>query len=153
MDKGSLCVCMCTKVLKGTGVDPPVVPLLEPPLPPAAAVRELDALAFCDAADTPADPDNTRALPLPIEAEESAEVELAPVELVVLLARFSTEDELELSDEPLLLEAGVRRALPEAAAPPAPAPEDEPAVFEATAVGVPPREAWMYRSCRLPGLR
>ena len=155
MDSGSLCVCMCTKVLKGTGVDPPpVVPLLELPLPPEAAVREFDALAFCDAADTPADPDNTRALPAPIEAEESAEVELVPeIELVVLLARFSTPDELELSDEPLLLEVGVRRALPEAAAPPEPAPEDEPAVFEATAVGVPLRAAWMYRSCRLPGLR
>jgi len=107
------------EVLKGTGVDPPVAALLELPLPPEAAVREFDALAFCDAADTPADPDNTRALPPPIEAEESAEVELVPeIELVVLLARFSTPDELELSDEPLLLEVGVRRALPEAVAPP-----------------------------------
>jgi hypothetical protein len=146
---------MCTKVLKGTGVDPPVALLLELPLPPEAAVREFGALAFCDAADAPTDADNTPALPPPIEAEESAEVELTPeVELVVvLLARFNTPGELELSDEPLLLEAGVRRALPEAAVPPAPAPEDEPAVLEATAVGVPPREAWMYRSCRLPGLR
>ena len=141
-------------MLKGTGVDPPVALLLELPPPPEAAVREFDALAFCDAADTPTDPDNTRALPPPIEAEESAELELAPdAGLVVLLARFSTPGELELSDEPLLLEAGVRRALPEAAAPPAPAPEDEPAVLEATAAGVPLREAWIYKSCRLPGLR
>ena len=129
-------------MLKGTGVDPPVALLLLE-LPPAAAVREFVALAFCDAADAPTDPDNTRALPAPIEADESAEVELAPVELVVLLARFSTEVELELSDEPPLLEVGVRRALPEAAAEPEPAPEDEPAVLEASAVGVPPREAWM----------
>jgi hypothetical protein len=128
-------------VLKGTGVDPPVAALPEPPPPPAAPVREFAALAFCDAAEGPFDPDNTRALPLPMEAEESAEVEFVPdVELVAVLARFSTPDELALSDAPFVLEVGLRSALPEAAPPPAPAPDDDPAVLEATAVGVPPRD-------------
>ena len=140
MDSDSLRVCMCTKALRGTGVDPPVVLLLElAPLPPEVVVREFNALAFCEAADAPTDPDNTLLLPLAIEAEESAEVELTPDPELVLLARLSTE-EVVLSEEPLVLEAGVRSALPEATAPPEPAPEEEPAVLEATAAGVPLRE-------------
>jgi hypothetical protein len=54
-----------------------------------------------------------------------------------LLLRFKTE-RVALRDDPLLLEDGVRRGLPCAEAPPpAPAPEDEPAVVEATAATAP----------------
>jgi hypothetical protein len=124
------------KALSGTGVEPPVPVLLELPLelvpPLAVAVRELDALP--DDAD-PDELDNTLALPVLVEAEESAEVELAPVEVVVvLLARLSTEGVL-LREEPLVLVAGV--SIEEAAVAPDPAPEDEPAVLEATAATVP----------------
>jgi hypothetical protein len=133
---------MCMKALSGTGVEPPVplLPLELPPPLPDAAVRELDALP--DDADPPADPDNTLALPPPIEAEERAEVELAPDPVEVLLARLSTDGVL-LKDEPLVLEAGVRSALPEEAAPPDPAPEEEPAVLEATVATLPVWEPWI----------
>ena len=129
------------KALSGTGVEPPVplLPLELPPLPDAA-VRELDALP--EDADAPADPDNTLALPPPTEAEERAEVELAPDVAEVLLARLSTDGVL-LKDEPLVLEAGVRSALPEAAAPPDPAPEEEPAVLEATVATLPVWVPWI----------
>jgi hypothetical protein len=124
------------KALSGTGVEPPVPVLLELPLelvpPLAVVVRELDALP--DDAD-PDDPDNTLALPVLVEAEESAEVELAPDVVVVLFARLST-DGVVLRDEPLVLVAGVSSEL-EAPAAPDPAPEDEPAVLEATAATVP----------------
>ena len=127
---------MCTKALKGTGDEPPVAVALELPLELVllleVLVRELDALP--DAADPPDDPDNTLALPVLVEAEESAEVELV-LEVVVLLARLSTDGVL-FRDEPLVLDTGCRRVLvaPET---PAPAPEDDPAVLEATAAGVP----------------
>ena len=149
MDSDSFCVCICRNALSGTGVEPPVAlaPLELPP--PAAAVREFDALAGCEAA-LPEDPDSTLALPPPIEAEERADVELAPDDVVALLARFSTPGVL-LRDAPLAPEAGFRSALLAAAPPPAPAPDDEPAVAEATAATVPLVEPWMYRSCRLPG--
>jgi hypothetical protein len=122
------------KALSGTGVEPPVPVLLElpPELPPlVVVVRELDALP--DDAD-PDDPDNTLALPALVEAEESAEVELAPDVVALLLARLSTDGVL-LKDEPLALVAGVSIEL--AAVAPDPAPEDEPAVLEATAATVP----------------
>jgi len=120
------------KALSGTGVEPPVPVLLALVPPLAVAVRELDALP--DDAD-PDELDNTLALPVLVEAEESAEVELAPAEVVVvLLARLSTEGVL-LREEPLVLVAGVSSE--EAAVAPDPAPEDEPAVLEATVATVP----------------
>jgi hypothetical protein len=134
---------MCMKALRGTGVDPPVpVVLLELPLEPLllleTVVRELDALP--DEADPPDDPDNTLALPALVDAEESAEVELA-LDVVVLLARLRT-DGVVVKDEPLALDAGDRREL---VAPvfPDPAPEEEPAVLEATAAVVPLVEPWI----------
>jgi hypothetical protein len=142
------------KALSGTGVEPPVPVLLELPLEPvpplAVVVRELDALPDDADPDDPDDPDNTLALPVLVEAEESAEVELAPDLEVVLLARLSTDGVL-LRDEPLVLVAGVNIEV--AAAAPEPAPEDEPAVLEATVATVPVVEPWIYRSCRSPGSR
>jgi hypothetical protein len=69
-----------------------------------------------------------------------------------LLARFNTEG-VALSVEPLLLELGVSNELAVEAADGVPAPEEEPAVFDATAATAPVWEDWMYKSCRLPGLR
>ena len=119
------------KALSGTGVEPPVPVLLALVPPLAVAVRELDALP--DDAD-PDELDNTLALPVLVEAEDSAEVEFAPDVVLALLARLST-DGVVLKDEPLVLVAGV--SIEEAAVAPDPAPEDEPAVLEATAATVP----------------
>ncbi len=82
----------------------------------------------------------TLALPLLVEAEESAEVELAPAD-VVLLARLRTDD-VVIKDEPLALVCGVNREFVAAAAP-EPAPEEEPAVLDATVATVPVVEPWM----------
>jgi hypothetical protein len=71
---------------------------------------------------------------------------------LLLLARFNTEG-VALSVEPLLLELGVSNELAVVAADGVPAPEEEPAVFDATAATAPVWEDWMYKSCRLPGLR
>ena len=78
-------------------------------------------------------------------------VELGEPEEVVV-ARFSTEG-VALRDEPLLLKLGVSNKLPVVGVAPLPAPEEEPAVLEATDVVRPVGDDWMYRSCRLPGLR
>ena len=110
--------------------------VLAPPEPPAA-VRELGALALCEAADVPA-VDRRRTPLLP----DSAEVELV-ADRERVLDRLSTPPEVADRDEPLLLEAGLRRPLPEVAAAPAPAPADEPAVLDATVPGVPLWEAWI----------
>jgi hypothetical protein len=139
MDRDSLRVCRCVKALRGTGVELLAVLLL------------LEELALSEAAELPADPDNTLALPAPVEADERAEVELTPDEEMLLLARFNTEG-VVLSDEPLLLEVGVSNELAVEAADAAPAPEEEPAVFDAPAATEPVWEDWIYRSCRLPGL-
>jgi hypothetical protein len=144
------------KALRGTGAGLLVVPLPELPLlPPLVAVvreLELEELALSEAAEPPVDPDNTLALPVLVEADERAEVELTPDDKVLLPARFNTEG-VVLSDEPLLLELGVSNELAVDAVDGAPAPEEEPAVFDATAATEPVWEDWMYKSCRLPGLR
>ena len=141
------------KALRGTGagllvVLPPELPL---PAPPVAVVRELDpeepALS-----EPPVDPDNTLALLVLVEADERDEVELTPDAKALLLARFNTEG-VALSVEPLLPEPGVNNELAVEAADDDPAPEEEPAVFDAAAATAPVWEDWMYKSCRLPGLR
>jgi hypothetical protein len=121
------------KALNGTGVELEVELLLLEPLPLVPVER--DALALWDAAD-PELPDNK--LPLPEDADR-AEVELTPDRLV--LERLRTPDDLAVKDEPLLLEVGDSRLLAEEAEEPAPAPEEDPAVFEATVIGVPLAEA------------
>ena len=135
MDKDSFRVCRCMKALKGTGVGLLVVLLAELLLPLGAVLRVLE-LALSEAAEPPADPDNTLALPVLVEADERAEVELTLDDEVLLLARFNTEG-VALSEEPLLLEAGVSNELAVEAVDAAPAPEEEPAVFDATAATEP----------------
>jgi hypothetical protein len=158
MARDSLCVRVCMKALRGTGVELAAVLLLElllelPPLLAALAdvPRELEPelLGLRDVVDPPTE-DNTLVLPVLIEEVESAEVELTPEVEEVLLARFSTVG-TALRDEPLLLVSGVSSELPGEAAAAEPAPEEDPAVFDAAAVG--DCDDWIYRSCRLPGLR
>ena len=124
------------KALRGTGVAlVEVLPLELPPLALAEVFRELELepLAVWEAAD-PADvPDRILADPVLLD-DDSADVELA-FEIPLLVARFNT-DEVAFKDEPLLLDEGVNRELPAAVAP-APAPDDEPAVFDAAAAVVP----------------
>ena len=128
--------------MRGTGVGLLVVlllPALEPLLPAVLAVlRELETeeLALCEAAEPPAAPANTVARPALVDADERAEVELMVDDEVLLLARFNTEG-VALSDEPLLLEVGVSNELAVEAAEADPAPEEEPAVFDAAAATVP----------------
>jgi hypothetical protein len=143
--------------LRGTGVGLLVVllPALELLLPVLVAVlRELEPeeLALCEAAEPPAVPDNTVERPALVDADERAEVELTLDDEVLLLERFNTEG-LELSEVPLLLEVGVSNELVVEAADADPAPDEEPPVLDATAATEPVWEDWMYRSCRLPGLR
>ena len=145
--------------MRGTGVGLLVVlllPALEPLLPAlvAVVVRELEPeeLALNEAAELAAVPDNAPARPALADADERADVELMLDDEVLLLARFNTEG-VALSDDPLLLEVGVSNELAVEAAEADPAPEEEPAVFDATAATEPVWEDWMYRSCRLPGLR
>src|SRR5882757_4697070 len=147
MVRDSFCVRMCMKALRGTGVEAPVALLLELPLllaPAADVLPELEPelLALSDAAEPPVDPDNTVVLPVLVEEGERAEVELTADVVEVVLARFSTEG-AALRDEPLLLERGVSSELPEEGAAPEPAPEEEPAVFDAATVGVPVCEDWI----------
>jgi len=94
------------------------------PAPVAVVVRELEPeeLALNEAAELAAVPDNTPALPVMVDVDERADVELMLDDEVLLLARFNTEG-VELSDEPLLLEAGVSNELAVEAAEAAPAPE------------------------------
>jgi hypothetical protein len=128
--------------LSGTGAAPVEVPLLEddPPPPPELPdeledeLRELapDVLAVCEAADTPPAPDNTL---LPADPDRA---EVWPLETFEdpPTDRFMTPC-TAVKDDPVLLVAGDSRALPDEAAPPEPAPEEDPAVLEATAVVVP----------------
>ena len=114
------------------------------------ALRAVDVLAVDEAADVDAAPDKT---PLLLDEVLTADVELVLERLPeLLLARFNTDDEFEVNDEPLVLEAGVRREL-DAAEELAPAPDEEPPVLDADAATVPLWLAWMYKSCKLPGSR
>jgi hypothetical protein len=131
------------KALRGTGVALTAVLLPElllelPPVlaAPADVPRELEPelLGLREVVDPPTEPDNTLVLPVLVEEVESAEVELTPDVEEVLLARFSTVG-AALRDEPLLLVSGVSSELPVEAAAAEPAPEEEPAVFDAATVG------------------
>ena len=139
MDRGSLWVTRCTKALNGTGVEPGLELLPELPPPLALLVREVDALAACDAAPVPVPPD--KALELPVEEVDRADVELVPDRLL-LLERLNTPEVAALREDPLLLEVGDSRLFPEELEA-EPAPEEEPAVLEATVATVPLVEPWM----------
>ena len=90
--------------------------------------------------DTPVVPlalDKTVALALVTEDGESADVWLTFNAVLVAVLAFP-DASAEVDDaavESAALEAGVSSAFPELAAAPAPAPDDEPAVLDATAVG------------------
>jgi hypothetical protein len=123
-------------VLSGTGID--VVPVDPEELAPDEALRALepDELAVDEEAEAEAAPDSTC---VPLDEVDSAEVELA-LEILLLLARFRTE-EAAVSDEPLVLEVGVNSEPEEDEEALAPAPDEEPAVFEVAVAVVPPVDA------------
>ena len=82
-----------------------------------------------------------------LEDGDSAELADAEVRAVVVLllgeASVDNADVEVVGSDGFAPEAGVNSALPDEALAPAPAPEDEPAVFDATADAVPVVEAWM----------
>jgi len=78
--------------------------------------------------------DRTVAVDAAVEEGDSGEVELTlEVAGVVLVLVAVNADVEEASDETPVVEEGVRSALPGVAVTPAPAPEEEPAVFDAVA--------------------
>jgi uroporphyrinogen-III decarboxylase len=95
----------------------------------------LDALAF----------DSTVALAAALEAGDSAEVDAAldAADVVLVLPALSA-DVAEAEVETPAVEEGLKSALPGEATTPEPAPEDEPAVFDAGVEDTPlVKEDWM----------
>src|ERR1700722_1890482 len=122
MDSDSLCVLKCVIALNGTGVCTRVVPvlvLLDPP-----ALEELEVLL--------------REVPLKdVFALEEMLVEvLALDKTVAFVAAVEDGDSAEVGVTLLEREEGVNMAFPVEGATPEPAPDDEPAVFDAVAFEV-----------------
>jgi hypothetical protein len=144
MARDSLCVWKCVSALNGTGVGTvgalEEVPLL-PPEDAAVVEREVpfkEVFALDETFEDVLVLVSTLLEELAVEAVDSAELELTDVRAVVVLllleASVETADvELVGSDE-FAPPVGVSSALPDEVVAPAPAPEDEPAVFDATAV-------------------
>jgi hypothetical protein len=142
-------VCMWVKAPRGTGVcrtevvgEAPSAALVvedERVVPPSdvLALEEIpvEVLALARTVEVPAAPDAEVEV-----AGASAEVELAgaaaAADVVVRLAAVSAEVEDAGAATPAV-EEGVNSALPALGAPPVPAPEEDPAVFEAVWVAVP----------------
>jgi hypothetical protein len=86
---------------------------------------------------------NTLVLVVAVDDDDSAEVEATFAADVLVLPDDSAEVE-EAGEETPVVEEAVKSALPGDAVAPAPAPEDEPAVFDAVAVDeLLVEEAWM----------
>jgi hypothetical protein len=142
--------------LKGTGVETtvPLLLLLPPPPPPppppleepvfdARVVPLVEVLALDEMLLVVLE--STLLLVLDVEADESAEpvLTLESADGVLRLAEESAEVEDAGDERPPEVE-GVNRELPEALEARAPAPEDEPAVFDAAPEeALPAGEDWM----------
>ena len=86
---------------------------------------------------------NTLVLVVAVDDDDSAEVEATFAADVLVLPEASAEVDAADEETPAVEEA-VKSALPGDAVTPAPAPEDEPAVFDAVAVDeLLVEEAWM----------
>jgi hypothetical protein len=148
MESDSLCVWKCASALSGTGVEGPVLfellPPDPPPLPPELfpVLEELDRVVplsevFALEEMLPDELELDRT-----EACADAEVFIAEVpftlefaDLELLLADESAEVEADAEDTPLVALA-VNRLLVVVALP-APAPDEDPPVFEVCAATVP----------------
>ena len=88
--------------------------------------------------------DNILADELVFDVEDNWELGFTLAVLDPTLAEASADVEAELVEAALLIEVGANRALPDEAAPPAPAPDDDPALADATVVGaVLIEDAWI----------
>jgi hypothetical protein len=146
MDSDSLCVLKCVIALNGTGVCTRVVPVLVLLDPPAleeleVLLREVplkDVFALEEMLVEVLALDKTVAFVAAVEDGDSAEVD------VTLLDRAEVEpmlfgdsaDEDDAEDPTPAVEEGVNMAFPVEGATPDPAPDDEPAVFDAVAFEV-----------------
>ena len=105
-----------------------------------AACRVVPLAEVLAAEDVPVDVlalDSILADELVLEVADNWELEFTLVVLDPLptFAEARADVEAELVEAALLIDVGVSRALPEEAAPPAPAPDDDPALADATVVG------------------
>jgi hypothetical protein len=143
IESDSLVGTKCANALSGTGVDSMVLPLLLDP-PPDELLVELervvppaDVFALAAAPALELVPDSTVVLVPDVEFEDSAEVEftLVVAAMVRVLPADSAEAEPAAEETPLACDAVSNDAV--AAPPPVPAPDDDPAVFDAVAATVP----------------
>jgi hypothetical protein len=148
IDSASLVGTKCENALSGTGVDPPpallVLPLPPPPPEPLPLVELARVVPLVDVV-WPEDVPvlelvfvNTVELDPVVDALESAELGLTLVVVATpLLALAVDSAEVEaLADETPFVDDAVNNELV-APPPPAPAPDEDPAVFDAVAVTVP----------------
>ena len=127
IESGSFCVCTWVKVLSGTGVCRVVTAVVVAPPPPPAEAFVLAVVSTVGRVEA-------------VEADDNAEVVVADTAVVLPESRAELDG---AGDDALAADEGVSNALPVDGAAPEPAPEDEPAVFDATAADVPPEEDWM----------
>ena len=143
MERASFLVTKWVNALSGTGVgwaDVTPFELPPPPDPPAAVVDArvvplTEVFALEEMAVELAALDNTVELELTLDRADSADVEFTfdVANAVPILPAVSVELVLGGAERPVVEEA-VSRPVPVDAAAPEPAPEDDPAVFDADAV-------------------
>lgn len=144
MESASLCVLKCVMALKGTGVwtRDVLVPLDPPELEePEVVVREVplkDVVALEEMLVEVLVLDRTVALVLAVEDGDSAEVELTFAERAEVKPMLfgDSADVDDVADPTPAVDEGANIALPVEGATPDPAPDDEPAVFDAVALEV-----------------
>ena len=152
MESASLCVWKRVRALNGTGVGTVVEAAA---VPPPAGLGEVDRVVpfndvFALEETLPVAPALVRTfvVEVAVEDDDSAEVAVtgAKADVVLLLLETSVDTadvEAAGSDEFAPVD-GVSSAFPDDGAAPVPAPEDEPAVFDAAAVDeVPVDEDWI----------
>jgi hypothetical protein len=141
MERASLWVTKWVNALNGTGVE---LPLLAGAVALAAegvavaAWRVVPLTEVLAEEDVPVDElavDKILADELLFEVEDNWELGFTLVVFDPTFAEASADVEAEFVEAALLIEVGVSWALPEEAPPPAPAPDDDPALADATVGG------------------
>lgn len=154
IDSASLCVSKCVNALNGTGFDPEVLGAAPPCDEPGGAELDEDAgrdVPFNEVVALDDVPVLVLVLPRTVELElavadgERADVWLLFREVELTLKLPAARGEVEDAGIALAeVVAAVSSAFPEFAVAPAPAPDDDPAVFDATVVGdVAIEDAWI----------